>query len=795
MTCEFDLFNPPKEYNYNLMNKNIELDNLQNPYIQVVWEDTPDNFTQERIKRVRSYFEKKYKSKNVNVVTKVKTLDSEIQSVDISMNILDENFQKDLISKFLNNNDFSDVEEQIMEFNEVVENKISSEKSDITPFKKWYINKIEFSNFLSFGDNQVLDFKKVKGISAVESNPPNFGGKTVLTVDLLLFLFFNTTTKTNKAEEIFNRFRDKNKVSVKGDITIDGENYIIVREVIRKPKRKGDGFTVSTKLDFFKKLSDGSLLNFTGEQRRETEEFIKKSIGEMNDFLMTILTTASNLEELIDSKPTARGQVLSRFLGLDSLKLKEETAKEITSNFSKRMTSNLYNIEDLKSDIQTNKDKIAIENENLESYDVKLKDVLERIEKGQKYRDEWIQKKHTGIDNDLLRINPNDLTLEIQGFEIKIKNIKSDIKNLTIVEPSEFYHEDRHDDIKDLLSDSKVKLGTLQSKKIDIEDELKSFEGGIECQYCGIVLAQSEYNDKRKLELNEIIDNIKESELLVKKYSEQEKEFVDLKKQFDEYEKNKLVKEKYEIQLESFELKKKGVEDNLKRFKEQEIKVNENNKIDEVLVKADLRIDELNTEKDGVNSDITTSKNNILKYEEKIVELKKYIETIKKEEEQLRIYKIYLELFGKKGISKMIMRSMTPVINSELQRLLMDSAEFKLEVRISDKDEVEFWMVDNNTQIEKLMSSGSGYERTIASLALRAVLSKVCSLPKPNIVVFDEVFGKISNDNLEMVSEFFHKIKSYFEKIFVITHNPMVSQWSDSIVKIEKTNNVSKVVQ
>jgi DNA repair ATPase RecN len=141
------------------------------------------------------------------------------------------------------------------------------------------------------------------------------------------------------------------------------------------------------------------------------------------------------------------------------------------------------------------------------------------------------------------------------------------------------------------------------------------------------------------------------------------------------------------------------------------------------------------------------------------------------------------------------MKNMMPVINSELQRLLMDSAEFKLEVRISDKNEVEFWMIDNSTAIEKLMSSGSGYERTIASLALRAVLSKVCSLPKPNVVVFDEVFGKISNDNLEMVAEFFHKIKDYFEKILVITHNPMVSQWADTIVKIEKTNNVSKVIQ
>jgi len=790
-----DLFNQPKELNYTFMTHDLDVDNINNPYIQVVWEDTPDNFTQERIKRVRSYFEKKYDSKNVNVVTKVKVTNSEIQSVDVSMNILDENFQKDLIVKYLNIHDLNDDEKEVLEFNEVVENKVSSEKSDITPFKKWYINKIEFSNFLSFGDNQVLDFSKVKGITSVESNPSNFGGKTILTVDLLLFLFFNSTTKTNKAEEIFNKFRDKNKVSVKGDITIDGENYIIVREIIRKKKKSGEGFTVSTKLDFFKKLSDGSLVNFTGEQRRETEEFIKRSIGEMNDFLMTILTTSSNLEELIDSKPTARGQVLSRFLGLDSLKLKEEAAKEIVSNFSKRMTSNLYNIVDLKSDIETNKEKISEEKHNIKLYDIQIKDVNERIDKGRKYRDDWLQKKHTGIDRDLLRVNTNDLQVEISNFTLKTINIQKEIDSLNISEPTKFYEEEGHDNAKELLSESKISLGTTESKIIDIEDELKEFEGGIKCQYCGITLAQSEYSEKRKKELKGLKINIKTFTKEVKKYTKEEELFVDLKRQFDEYEKNKLIKEKCEIQIETFELKKKGVEETLKRFKEQEYKVKENNKIDEMLLKADMRLDELNGEKEDVNSNITTSNNNIEKYIDKIEELNSFIERIKQEEEQVRIYKIYLDLFGKKGISKMIMRSMMPVINSELQRLLMDSAEFKLEVRISDKDEVEFLMIDNNTQIEKLMSSGSGYERTIASLALRAVLSKVCSLPKPNIVVFDEVFGKISNDNLEMVSEFFHKIKSYFEKIFVITHNPLVSQWSDSTVKIQKTNNVSKVVQ
>jgi DNA repair exonuclease SbcCD ATPase subunit len=72
-------------------------------------------------------------------------------------------------------------------------------------------------------------------------------------------------------------------------------------------------------------------------------------------------------------------------------------------------------------------------------------------------------------------------------------------------------------------------------------------------------------------------------------------------------------------------------------------------------------------------------------------------------------------------------------------------------------------------------------------------MAKVCSLPKPNITVFDEVFGKISNDNLEMVYEFFIKIKEYFENILVITHNPMISNWADNTIKITKTDNISKV--
>jgi DNA repair exonuclease SbcCD ATPase subunit len=232
----------------------------------------------------------------------------------------------------------------------------------------------------------------------------------------------------------------------------------------------------------------------------------------------------------------------------------------------------------------------------------------------------------------------------------------------------------------------------------------------------------------------------------------------------------------------------------LERWNELQDKIKSNLKIDEMLIKADIRIDELEQMKKDKNQQISSTEYNIKTTDEKIDHNKKMIVKIQEEEEKDKIYKIYLESYGKNGVSKIIMKTMMPLINSELQRLMEDSSYFKLEIRINDKSEVEFLMIDNGTGVEKLMVSGSGYEKTIASLALRSVLSKICSLPKPNLVVFDEVFGKISNDNLEMVFEFFVKIKDYFDKVFLISHSPLVNQWADSSVKIRKEDNVSKVL-
>jgi DNA repair exonuclease SbcCD ATPase subunit len=772
----------------------IDFSQFENPSIQVVWEDLQENFTQDKIKSVKHYFSKKYNTTNVNVLTKVKNVQQEeMQSIDVSINISDTTYQLDLLKKFLESKNLTDYQDQVLGINNMVENKIAGDDENQTQFKKWYIRNIEFSNFLSYGENQRLDFDKLSGIVVVESDPPNFGGKTVLTVDLLLFLFFNETTKTSKAEEIFNRFSNKDTVHVKGEITIDGEEYIIVRKIERKMSKKGE-WNVKTELDFFKKFADGSLQNFTGEQRRETEAFIKNSIGTKEDFLMTILTTATNLEELIDSKPTARGQVLSRFMGLEFLKKKEETAKEIYSEFSKSKISNIYSTEQLKGDIDQHETTIKELNDQIGVSEKELLNAEEAITKGKTYRDDMLKKKHSNIDQEISRLNPTQTQEEINTIDFEKKGYISKINELKVVEPSNFYYEETHDKIKEeinVLYKEIVKIDT----EIDSINKLKSeVEGGIKCSHCGIELMNATITNAKIAELDGYILQKQTNESVMTVLSRTEEGFVQLKKEFDEYEKNKLVKEKYEVSVESCDLKISALKDKIKRWEEIQDKIQENQKIDGQLIKADLRLEELERDKTKISNSILNNQNSIVSLNEKITDNKTKIEIIKQEEEKEKIYKIYLEAYGKNGITKIIMRSMVPLINSELGRLMEDSSLFRLEVRISDKNEVEFIMIDNSTGIEKLMSSGSGFERTIASLALRSVLSKICTLPKPNAVVFDEVFGKISNDNLEMVAEFFLKIKDYFDKIFLITHNPLISQWGDSVVKIKKENNLSKVL-
>ena len=101
---------------------------------------------------------------------------------------------------------------------------------------------------------------------------------------------------------------------------------------------------------------------------------------------------------------------------------------------------------------------------------------------------------------------------------------------------------------------------------------------------------------------------------------------------------------------------------------------------------------------------------------------------------------------------------------------------------------------DDNLEVKIGASSIALAEKTVSSLALRCVMTKVSCLPKPNIIVFDEIFGKVANTNLDLIGNFFQKCSEMFPNIFLITHNEIVKDWSTKILTINKKNNVSSLL-
>jgi DNA repair exonuclease SbcCD ATPase subunit len=167
------------------------------------------------------------------------------------------------------------------------------------------------------------------------------------------------------------------------------------------------------------------------------------------------------------------------------------------------------------------------------------------------------------------------------------------------------------------------------------------------------------------------------------------------------------------------------------------------------------------------------------------------IEKIKEENKLIRHWKIYLDMIGKNGISKMVLRKTLPIINANLARLLNDVCDFSVEVAINEKNDVNFYLIKDN--IKSDLSSGSGFEKTASALALRAVLANMSTLPKINLLIIDEVLGRVAKENYDNMRTLFEKIMENYDAIIQISHLNEIKDWHEKHIVVSKENNVSKI--
>lgn len=773
------------------------------PYakIKVYWDDKPENYSKAGITKVKNHFAKKYgvNKDNISVIYRPVKFGDKGDIIEITgagiENIMDVNYQRSLMKEVIKR------DEKVVDFDRIValDDKVNGELNidlNDTQHRTWSIKWLMVNNFLSFGEDNYLPFDKLKGLTVVNSIPANQGGKTTLTIDALKFLLHGTTSKTDKNEEIFNQFTTKNELVVRGMIDIEGEETIIERRMTRSPK-KGGTWNVTNKVNYYILLPDGTEDQQNEEDAKKTTAKLKNTIGSEKDFELLVLATENNLDDLVGLTTTESGKVLTRLIGLEILELKEGVARTMYNEFAKKKKSNDYDVITLGDEIKEHESQIILGNELDILLNSKLVEAKNEIILLNAENDRLLNSKDK-IDVTITTLNPSKLEGEIATITEKGKKLKEDVAALTVklteIGVIEFDEDLYHSLTKDLGTNNTT-LGVKKAEITRLEGVVEELIAGGICKSCNRKLDDVD-NTEHINKHNSDIASLSAETLVISTFITNitnkintlntTKVLIDTK--------NKLELDRDRLEVEVGRLRNEMVSkmNDLKKYNLNLEAIEMNKKIDiEVsMVKTNLAVvehtkDDVTAKLQKLTLETQNHKNNI--------EIKtKLIETIKKEEEVDRIYKIYIDLVGKKGVSKLVLRSVLPIINAEVERLLDDVCDFQIEIFMDDKNDVQFLIIKNG--VSKRLKSGSGFEKTASSLALRAVLGKISTLPMPNFITFDEVLGKVAPENIEKLKPLFDKIKDMYNIVFFITHNDIVKDWGDNILTVKKDDDISRII-
>ena len=772
------------------------------PYskVKVYWDDQPHNYSKEAKNKIINYFATKYgvNKANINVIYRPVKFNDNGDAIEITgagiENIMDVNYQRALMKEVLLRDG------KTIDFNRIIalDDKVNGELNvdlSVSQHRNWSIKWVMVDNFLSFGSNNYLPCSKLHGLTIVNSVPANQGGKTTLTIDALKFLLYGTTTKTDKNEQIFNTYTNKNELIVRGMIDIEGDEVIIERKMKRSAKKAG-GWNVSNTINFYKLLPDGTEELQNEEDVKKTTQKLKETIGSENDFELLGLATEKNLDDLIGLTTTESGKVLTRLIGLEILELKEEASRKMYNEFSKKKKSNEYDVITLENEIVEHEQKI-LDGGVLElSLKTKLEATKKEILRLNGENDRLLSSRQK-IDVTIATLNPSKLESDIailttKGVALKERVVIYDADIIKIGKV--VFDEDRHHELTKDLSAKTTTEALKKAEQLRLKGVIESLISGGICQSCNRKLDNvdnTEHIKKHETDSLVLFNECVKIRLEISVINTELIKLGEAKKLIDTKNKLELDKGIAEVEMGSLRNDIISKRNDLNKYKANldAIEFNKKVDIDVSLVKTNLLVQEHS--KDDVITKIERVVSDILSNKTNITTKAKLIEIIKKEEEVDKIFKIYIDLVGKKGISKLVLRSVLPIINSEAQRLLEDVCDFEIEVFMDDKNDVQFLI--NKDGVSKPIKSGSGLEKTTSSLALRSVLGKISTLPMPNFITFDEVLGKIAAENIDKVKMLFDKIKDMYEIVFLVTHNDLVKDWGDNVITVVKSDNVSKI--
>jgi hypothetical protein len=424
-----------------------------------------DNFiSQSDSRKLRKILKKTHNAKEVvyKIDSHFCSNDNVVDDNNTSLNLRNVDIHKTLLRNYYASQNLESKEwEKLESFIECYLDKISNVERE-SRNSKWTIEKIKFDNAFSYGDNNVINFNSLPGITGIFGK--NAKGKSSI-VGTIVYALFNTSDRGSiKNIHIINTRRNYCKAAI--DIKLDGIPHRIVRQTRKKQTRKN--IWAPTTLKFYKLNMSGEIIeDLTDEQRRETEKIIRSKIGNAEEFLMTSLASQGQMNMFIREKAAARKTILSNFLDLNIFDKLNEYAKRDSNTI--RGKANSLSGENWQKKIDTCQTKIddyvkQKVNIGFELEDEKKKLEVLNIELHKKDKPDFISKEE--LDN---------ISEQVIKAQNEIDSLDSNIRaeKEKILESEEKIYK-----ISSFLESTDVnELRNKRKAKIEIEKNLAEFKG------------------------------------------------------------------------------------------------------------------------------------------------------------------------------------------------------------------------------------------------------------------------------------------------------------------------------
>lgn len=499
----------------------------------------------------------------------------------------------------------------------------------------------------------------------------------------------------------------------------------------------------------------------------------------------------------------------------------ESLRKEKKMNETRREDEN-KKIIDLTSKIE----KVQIlPFDNKEDIEKKITDITEKIDRISKIKDD-LQK---WIDENPKKELPFDSTKTVEQIDRELEKSEEALEKAKATKDSLglWLDENPKKEIVDDSGASKV-IMEVQSEVISLQNDLIIYQGK-PCPTCNNATSEPKPDEEKKTKIlisekniiinekkkviekaeesknhnNEVVHNESAHALAISSISQIEGQISSLKKEKDMIikskdiiEHNALFDKKYkdlktsESDLQSFKNSLSVFQNQFDIFDENEANKKKNIETERYITDINESIDQYKLAIHAVSEQINNMIGGISVLENNIQTDKEVLTKIKEADKNFKLYSIYLQAVERDGIPSMIIKRRLPLMNSRVNSLISQIANYKVDLEIDKKGDIKeyFYFMENKFDRLPVVGSGSGAQKFLISLAIKDAFRYISGnyVVKPSIFLIDEGFGTLHPETVTEMVDILRYLKTKYKNMMVITHVDEIKDAADYVFEAFK---------